>query len=388
MIALRLSALYAGIFAVVGVMLPYWPVWLESRDLSPDQIGIIAGAAIWSKLIINPTVGHLADGLGRVRPLMFGIASLALVLYASLSQLTSFWAILAIAVLATGLHGSLNPLIEAVTIRAVRDKGVDYGRARLWGSLAFIAVSMGLGPMIDHWGADPVIWVIVGLLGCVALTTLGLPESPPETKKEPGGMQRLLSTRPFLLFLAAGGLIQAGHATYYAFGSIRWLNAGLDGQSIGLLWAEGVVAEVFLFLYGKRVLARFPPLALMGLAALAGVIRWPLMAVTADPWIMAGTQLLHAGTFGAAHLGAMHHLARTIPPELSGRAQALYSAICMGAIVGGAITLAGPLYAAFGPGSYVVDGIWSALGGCFVIALIVTNRRTRSPIISIPRRKL
>ncbi|WP_413203333.1 MFS transporter [Rhodospirillum sp. A1_3_36] len=386
MIALRLSALYAGIFAVIGVMLPYWPVWLKSRGLTPDQIGVIAGAAVWSKLVINPAVGHLADSLGRIRPLMFGIAALALALYASLSQLTSFWAILAIAVLATGLHGSLNPLIEATAIRAVRDKGVDYGRARLWGSLAFIAVSMGLGPVIDQWGADPVIWVIVGLLGCVTLTTLGLPEGPPETKREPGGMRRLLTDRRFLLFLGAGGLIQAGHATYYAFGSIRWLNAGLDGRTIGLLWAEGVVAEVFLFLYAKRVLARVPPLALMGLAALSGVIRWPLMAVTADPWVMGVTQVLHAGTFGAAHLGAMFHLARTIPPELSGRAQALYSAICMGALVGGAITLAGSLYATFGPRSYLFDGLWSALGGCCVLALAVTIRRNRLPFIPMPGR--
>ncbi|MCF8481786.1 MAG: MFS transporter [Rhodospirillum sp.] len=382
--AVQLSALYAGIFAVVGVMLPYWPVWLASRGLTPDQIGVIAGAAIWSKVIINPAVGHLADGLGRVRPLMFWIATLALTLYTVLSQLTSFWAILAVAVLATGLHGSLNPLTEAVTIRAVRNQGVDYGRARLWGSLAFIAVSMGLGPLLDRWGAAPVVWVIVGLLACVALTTLGLPDSPPETKAEPGGMRRLLTERGFLLFLGAGGLIQAGHATYYAFGSIRWLDAGLDGRTIGLLWAEGVVAEVFLFLYGKKVLARVPPLALMGLGALSGMIRWPLMALTADPWVMALTQILHAGTFGAAHLGAMYHLAKTIQPDLSGRAQALYSAICMGAIVGAAITLTGPLYARLGAGSYVIDGVWSALGGAFVVILVLVTRRERPPVIRVP----
>jgi PPP family 3-phenylpropionic acid transporter len=384
MIAFRLSALYATIFGTVGVILPYWPVWLSSRGLTPDQIGVIVGAAVWSKVLINPAVGQLADGLGRVRMLMFTIATLSLTLFLTLSQLDGFWPILIAAILATGLHGSLNPLAESVTLRAVREHGVDYGRARLWGSLAFIALSMGLGRVIDAQGAGPVIWVIAALLASAALTTLTLPDSPRAHAPEPGGMRRLLGDGRFLLFLLGAGLVQAGHATYYAFGSLHWLKAGLDGQTIGLLWAEGVVAEVLLFLYGKRVLARVPPLALLSLGALAGVLRWPVLALTTDPAILAITQLLHAGTFGAAHLGAMHHLSRTIPSERAGRAQALYSALVMGGIVGLAISLAGPIHAALGGYSYLVDALWSALGGLTLLILMWWTRRTPPAVIRPP----
>ena len=40
----RLSALMAAIYAIVGVQLPFFPLWLHSRGLGADEIAAILSA--------------------------------------------------------------------------------------------------------------------------------------------------------------------------------------------------------------------------------------------------------------------------------------------------------------------------------------------------------
>ena len=82
----------------------------------------------------------------------------------------------------------------------------------------------------------------------------------------------------FVLFIVAAGLIQSSHAVLYGFGTLHWLAAGYDKDTIGLLWAVGVVAEVMLFAAAGGVLgAAGTGLPAAGVAAspasCAG--RWP-----------------------------------------------------------------------------------------------------------------
>jgi MFS transporter, PPP family, 3-phenylpropionic acid transporter len=49
---------------VTGVELPFWPVWLATRGLTPREIGTVFAAAIRVKVLATPTVGALADRFG------------------------------------------------------------------------------------------------------------------------------------------------------------------------------------------------------------------------------------------------------------------------------------------------------------------------------------
>src|SRR3546814_8893414 len=82
---------------------------------------------------------------------------------------------------------------------------------------------------------------------------------------------------------------------------------------IGLLWAEGVIAEVLLFACGAKVVQRLGPARMLLLGALAGVVRWTLLAASTDLAVLFAAQALHAFTFGAAHLGAIAFIARAAP---------------------------------------------------------------------------
>jgi PPP family 3-phenylpropionic acid transporter len=164
-------------------------------------------------------------------------------------------------------------------------------------------------------------------------------------------------------------MVQASHAAYYGFATLHWRAAGLSDGAIGALWAEGVVAEIVLFAFSGAIAKRFGPARLLLIGAAAGVVRWGVLGWTADLAVVAAVQWLHALTFAATHLGAMHFLVRAIPREHSATAQTLYAALGVGVLMGVAMIISGEIYGALAGAAFYAMAVMSALGGLASIVL-------------------
>ena len=84
------------------------------------------------------------------------------------------------------------------------------------------------------------------------------------------------------------------------------------------------------------------------LAAAAAVVRWLAMGFDPPLALLLPLQVLHGLTFGATHVGAIHFMGRAVPRSQTGTAQALYASVTGGIAMGGAMLIAGPLYATYG----------------------------------------
>ena len=164
--------------------------------------------------------------------------------------------------------------------------------------------------------------------------------------------------------LIAAAFIQSSHAVVYSFSTIHWKSIGYSESLIGLLWAEGVVAEIILFQYSAYILKRINPIIMILFAAGAGIIRWCIMGYTDFLPALIVAQALHGLTFGAAHLGAIHYISDTIPANLSATAQSLLSAVVMGLAIGLTTIIAGTLY------SFVGSTAYFAMAGLAFMSLI------------------
>jgi PPP family 3-phenylpropionic acid transporter len=354
--AWRLSFYFGAVFAVVGVMTPFWPVFLKARGLTATEIGLLLSAGLWLRVLANPLIAQLADRRGeRRRPLLI-LTSIAMLGFACFFFAKGFWGLLAVNLIASVAFSSIMPLGETVVLGAVYRLGLDYGRLRIWGSITFIATSFAGGPMLAVFGSWSVLWAMLALLTIVLFSCALLPK---ETKGEAqtsaapsGAVLRLLGQPAFLLFLLAGGLSSASHAVLYGFATLHWRSVGFSDILIGALWAEGVVAEIILFWLGNRLLSRFGAANLLALGAAAGTVRWTAMGLSDALWLALLTQALHAFTFGAAHLGAMHFIARAAPVAMSATAQSLHGAVGAGIAVGIVMAGAGWLYQAFANGAF------------------------------------
>ena len=271
------------------------------------------------------------------------------------------------------------PVTEAIAMDGVRRSGHDYGRMRLWGSLTFIAASFAGGVALQSWGAPAALWLMIAAAGSIVVAAYLLPRPVGKGRlREATEMPRirvkdavsLVRAPLFLLFLAATGLAQASHAVYYAFGTIHWQSLNISPGVIGLLWAVGVIAEILLFMFSGRVVAALGTVNLIILAALAGIIRWSITAFSPPLWVLFPVQVLHALTFGAAHLGAVHFISQAIPEKTSATAQGLYAACSAGIAMGAAILASGALYEALGGYAYLAMAALSlvSLAGSVVLA--------------------
>jgi PPP family 3-phenylpropionic acid transporter len=139
---------------------------------------------------------------------------------------------------------------------------------------------------------------------------------------------------------------------YYGFGTIQWRAAGLSDGFIGLLWAEGVIAEIVLFWYSAKLMRRIHPVRMILIGGVLGAVRWAGTGATNDAAALLVLQALHGVSFGATHIGAIHFLRDRAPPGLTATAQGLYSALPMGLLGGLTMMAAGPLFAAFDAGAY------------------------------------
>lgn len=368
--AVRIALFYAAVFLIVGIHVPFWPLWLASRGMDAAEIGILLSASSWIRAVAPPLIAQAADRHGRRRRMIVLLTALTLASYALFDLAHGFAALLAVTLLAAICFSAVIPLGENLAMLGAHARGFEYGRVRLWGSLTFILGAVFGGRALVGSEADLVLWLMLGALGLTVTAALALPDvGPPPARARRAPIAGLLSSRVFVVFLLAVGLTQASHAAYYGFATLHWRAAGLSEDVIGALWAEGVVAEIALFAVSGAAARRLGPVRLLAIAVVGGMVRWTVLGATTELAAIAAAQLLHAATFAAAHLAAMHFILRAVPAEVSATAQSLYAGLAMGVLMGLAMMLAGSLYGDFGGSAFLAMAALSAAGGIAALAL-------------------
>ena len=156
-------------------------------------------------------------------------------------------------------------------------------------------------------------------------------------------------------------MMQGSHALYYGFSTMDWRAGGLDGTVIGMLWGLGVAAEIVLFALSGRLPKSLRPTTLLAIGGLGAIVRWTAMAFDPPTALLPALQLLHAASFGAAHLGMMGFLARAVPRELAATAQG-FAATWSGVVNASATFASGFVYAASGSLAYLVMAAMALVG--------------------------
>ena len=346
----RLAGFYFFYFSVLGALVPYWGLYLESIGFTPVDIGTLMAVLMISRIVAPNLWAYIADHR-EYRMRVVRVASfLTVVLFAGVFGGTGFWW-LAFVMLAFSFfwHASL-PLLEVQVMHHTRHRPGAYGKVRLWGSLGFIASVTALGPVLDAAGPWWILPALIALMAGIWFYSLTLPESEMAGHMEHAGPFLKILLRPQILaFLLACLLMQVSHGPYYTFYSIYLDSHGYSKTVIGLLWGYAVVCEIGVFLIMPRLLVRFElRTVLMASFALAAV-RWLLIGYFPDNLLLLiVAQTLHAASFGTFHATGMQLVYKFFVGRHQHRGQAVYSTVAFG--VGGAI------------GSYYSGHTWATLG--------------------------
>lgn len=361
---LATASAYTALCAAIGVQLPFFPLFLTARGLSPEAIGLAIAIPMAVRLFAMPLAGIVSDASGMPRALLgaLGVASAAAVCLVGLVRGTV--PILLAVVLFAIVWSPTFALIESYALQLAKTGRVDYGRSRLWGSAAYVAANLGVGYLLDFTSADAVLWFIGIPCLAFALNARFLP--PLAHPEHHAGMPHAKPPRTLLIGVAAAALVQASHALFYGFSSLQWSARGLSSGVIGFLWSLGTIAEIVLFFAGTMLMRKIPGLRLIALGGLAATLRFGAFALDPPVFSVALLQLLHAFSFGATHLGLMTLIAEHVPSRQAGRAQTFASAV-LGLMMAAGTAAAGPLYVRFDVAAYGFFAAMAAIGGAIAL---------------------
>jgi MFS transporter, PPP family, 3-phenylpropionic acid transporter len=353
----RFVLLYAAMYAAFGVASPFLPAFLSGRGLSPEQLGLVLSAGTTVRLLTTPVAGRIGDLIQALRVVL--VICLALAASVTLGFLTAhgFWILLGIKLLHDASLAPITVLSDALALGSAspapgsRGRGFEYGWVRGTGSAAFIVGTLLSGQAVSVFGLQLIVWLQASLLGVSAFAAILVPElihprTADDVRAPAGGVLILLRLPLFRNLILVAALILGSHAMHDAFAVIRWSTAGISPGTASLLWSESVAAEVLVFfVIGPALVTRLRPAGAAAIAALAGMLRWAVMAQTTDILALALVQPLHGITFALLHLACMRLLRQTVPQGLEGTAQAIYGAVGIGTATALFTLVSGTLYA-------------------------------------------
>jgi MFS transporter, PPP family, 3-phenylpropionic acid transporter len=383
MTGFRIAQFYAAYFSVSAIGMPFWPVWLVGQGLQPHQIGLGFAASQVGRLFGMLIVSEMADRLGHRKRLIVILTCLWFSVHFLFFVAGDAGTIILGMALAGLAISGVTPLTENLATLAVSQRGLDYGRMRMWGSISFVLVSWASGVALAGREHGVILWAVVAATSLTVLSSFALPDlrpahHNPTTAK--GGFAVLLRNKSFLCLLAGASLVQTSHAMLYGFGTLHWKESGIGEDVIGALWAEATILETLLLAAAGRYLRTFSPWQFLAIGAVAGAIRWSFTAFTVEPGMLALLQPLHALSFCATHLGTMQWLAANVPPHRMARAQSLYTCTAHGVIMALGLWGSGQLYASLGGQAFLPMAVLAFLGLVPILALARLGRIERPEI--------
>ena len=374
---LNLSSFYFFYFAALGAFLPFWPLYLNYKNFTAYEIGIITGVMIGTKIIAPNVWGWIADKTGlRHRVIQFGTLS-CFIIFTFASLIESFFNMVALIFFFSFFWNASLPQFEAVTMSTLGSSYNKYSQIRLWGSLGFILSVLSLSVLTNYFGINIVPFCILFFLFFTFLTTLFIRNTSIDEKNHNNSLLSIVFKPAVIGILLSCFLMQLSHGPFYAFFAIYLSEYSYSTNLIGIIWSLGVIVEILIFM---KISSWIPKYGLQNLFVISfafAVIRWLLISFFADNVIIViVATLFHAVTYGMYHAVSISLIHEYFTGDLQGRGQALYSSISFG--LGGSI---GSFYSGYfwelsgGSTVYLYASLFAFLG--FIVSFILVKSNNR-----------
>ncbi len=333
-----ISLFYFFYFGSLGIYLPYLPLFLKSKGFSGIEIAFLISLLPIFKLISPPFWGYVSDVLFSPKKVLIGttfLSGLAFVLFTIFQGRTAVIILLSLFAL---FRAPLIPLMNSLTFKFLGEKVENFTLVRVWGSVGFIVFATTIGKILSHYSIQLLFPIFMALiLFANTFVSFLFPDlEPPARGKSKKDLIKLLTNRAFIFFIVVSMISRMADGPYYSFFSLHLKQLGFGETFIGIAWSVGVVAEIIVFLIAPRMLKTFSLKQILFVAYFAGVIRWALVALFKDPWILLFSQLFHGLTFGAFYAGSVSYVEKSNPPQFRATAQSIFASFAfnLGVLLG------------------------------------------------------
>ena len=333
-----LSTNYFLQFAVNGVFLPFWILYLTGVK----NLTVLEASSIFSMLYLARFLGGIFLNpylLKRYNiSLSLKISVIAGILLALSYGITNNKIILTLITFMFGLvYYTVAPFIESLASLFLKEEGIDYGKARTWGSVSFTLVGIAAGGIIGYVGSVALYYILIILL-VLYVVFMFLPQpklvhtlsvNKGDNKNTGRLYSWVLKDKNALLLILVIFLYQLSHTAYNNYNALY-----LESMNINAKWLSGlilnisVIAEILFFIFSKKIIGKIKPTQLLVFCGIGAIIRWLMLAIFHNIYVFVVMQTFHAITFAVGHIAFILILNNRFNTEKIIDMQILYTAIC------------------------------------------------------------
>jgi MFS family permease len=142
----KLSGMMFLQYAIWGAWLPLlWPYLSEHVGLDGHQIGMMFSVGAVGAIVAPFIAGQIADRYFNTEKFLGLSHLIGAVLVYQLATIESYWAFLAFSLLYSLIYSPTLSLTNSLAFHHLPDRDRDFGRVRVWGTVGWIVVGIGIG---------------------------------------------------------------------------------------------------------------------------------------------------------------------------------------------------------------------------------------------------
>jgi nucleoside transporter len=361
---LQLSVMMFLQYAIWGSWLPIFFTFLTTyRNFSGEDAGsLFAGGAVGA-LVAPFLAGQIADRYFNTEKYLGISHILGGVLVWQLARIQSYWGLMGFGLLYALIYVPTLNLTNSLAFHHLPDRDRDFGKVRVWGTIGWIAVGIGVG----HWlrimhtpsgvPASEVLraqaqgmgdaFRLSAILGWIlGIWCFMLPKTPPkkgEQKFAPLEALGQIKARPLLVLFLLTFPISCVHQFYFVrtSGFLATLQSGATdgidnffkavfGVGGGGLMTIGQIAEIAVLAVMPIVAKRASRKTLLTVGVMAYILRFAVFAYLPFTAAVVPALALHGLCFGCFFFVAFMIVDEETTADVRASAQGLYNLVGMG----------------------------------------------------------
>ena len=360
----------------VGIIGPYFALYLLQRNFTGLQIGLLLGSMPIATIIFQPLWSFVSDLL-NIKKLVLVVSCFGLGFsIISLGFTKSFLGAFVLGITFAGIRGPIQPISTALALEYLEEREAlnQFGLLRLWGSMAFAISSLILGGLFLDQILIYFSWILGGLYFLLAGISIFLPNSGMQYSSSAREGLLLVSRNPrFALFLVGSTFIGASLGISMSYLTIFMQTLNSTPLLIGVTVSLQAVFEVPLMILVPTLSKRFSREKMILFGAGILPIRWLVYVFVQDPMWIVPTQILHSIAIVSFMVVGVSFVDEQISKEWRATGQGVYTTMMSGFGAGVGIYLAGMIFERFG-----IRAIWGlniSLGVIGIILIIFALRK-------------
>jgi nucleoside transporter len=359
----RLSVMMFFQYAIWGAWLPLFFAYLTEspeRKFSGAEAGWLFGVAALGAIIAPFVAGQIADRYFSVEKFLGLSHLLGAALIWQLGSLTSYRALLVFGFFYSFIYAPTISLTNALAFHHLPDRDRDFGRVRVWGTIGWIAVGIGMGQWLLRMHApaeadasEEVVRaahvagmadafrlsaILGGILGVFCF--LFLPSTPPQKGKSKFAAGEALGEirrNPLLTLFLIAFPISCIHQFYFVrtegfLGHLKVRSPVIDaifGVGGGPM-TIGQISEMIVLVFMPLVVKRFSRKSILTVGLLAYALRFAIFAYLPYPAFVVPGLALHGLCFGCFFFLAFMIVDENTTSDVRSSAQSLFNLIVLG----------------------------------------------------------